>query len=47
MKPETEIRERIDELNERQRGFSERTRMSVDGLMLTMRISELKWVLES
>lgn len=41
MKSETEIRKRIDELDERHRNFSERTRMSADGRMVVMLMSEL------
>lgn len=46
MKSETEIRKRIDELDKRHRSFLERTRMSADGRMVVMRMSELQWVLE-
>lgn len=46
MKTEDEIRKRIDELDKRHRGFSERGRMSIDGVQLVLRLSELQWVLE-
>ena len=46
MKTEEEINKRIAELDTRHEGFSERARMSVDGIQLVLRISELQWVLE-
>lgn len=40
------VEQRLDILAKRHHGFSEKERMSTDGLMLVMRMSELQWALE-
>lgn len=40
------IEQRLDALDERHHDLSEKERMSTDGLMLVMRMSELQWAME-
>jgi len=44
-RPIEEIEARIDELDERHSNFSEKERMSIDGISLVLRMSELQWTL--
>lgn len=46
MKTKAEIEERINELQKRREGFSDRARMSSEDLSLALRITELMWAID-